>query len=222
MFKLSGHFWDQLCRPASAYCSSIDWLIDWHVVSCWRRWMVIVYRVFYKEVWVKIVAHETESLHLPSVLWRCWLGDMHMAQLMPLPLTVTCFSKIQIGFTFLVPAHPGSPGERPINRVCVCVCVSEDCCAWDWEFALVLFCLSAGFINCRLLIISCCVLSAGCGGKALCRTLNKRGQHRDSIFHFTIICPWNICLVLSVTSCVVKKVYLSLEDDFLSANCLCF
>jgi len=32
-----------------------------------------------------------------------------MAQLMPLPLTVSCFSKIQIGFTFLVPAHLGSP-----------------------------------------------------------------------------------------------------------------
>jgi len=26
-----------------------------------------------------------------------------MAQLMPLPLTVSCFCKIQIGFTFLVP-----------------------------------------------------------------------------------------------------------------------
>jgi len=42
---------------------------------------------------------------------------------MPLPLTVSCFSKIQIGFTFLVPAHPGSPGERAVKRVCVCVCV---------------------------------------------------------------------------------------------------
>ena len=31
-------------------------------------------------------------------------ADLHMAQLMPLPLTVSCFSKIQIGFTFLVPA----------------------------------------------------------------------------------------------------------------------
>ena len=38
--------------------------------------------------------------------------DLHMAQLMPLPLTVSCFSKIQIGFTFLVPAHPGSPVQR--------------------------------------------------------------------------------------------------------------
>ena len=47
-------------------------------------------------------------------------ADLHMAQLMPLPLTVSCFSKIQIGFTFLVPAHPGSPGKRAIKQVCVC------------------------------------------------------------------------------------------------------
>jgi len=46
---------------------------------------------------------------------------MHTIQLMPLPLTVSCFSKIQIGFTFLVPAHPGSPGKRTIKRVCVCI-----------------------------------------------------------------------------------------------------
>ena len=47
-------------------------------------------------------------------------ADLHMAQLMPLQLTVSCFSKIQIGFTFLVPAHPGSPGKRAVKRVCVC------------------------------------------------------------------------------------------------------
>jgi len=77
------------------------------------------------------------SIYMPSVLWRCWLGgrkgirpvktewwgagmviclqrgaDLRVAQLMPLPLTVSCFSKFQIGFTFLVPAHPGSPGKR--------------------------------------------------------------------------------------------------------------
>jgi len=39
-------------------------------------------------------------------------ANLHMAQLMPLPLTVTCFSKIQIGFTFLVPAHPGSSRKK--------------------------------------------------------------------------------------------------------------
>jgi len=83
---------------------------------------------------------------VPSVLSRCWLGgrkgiwsvktgwwgagmvicleqgaDLHMAQLMPLPLTVSCFSKIQTGFTFLVPAHLGSPGHRAVKWVCVCV-----------------------------------------------------------------------------------------------------
>jgi len=45
-------------------------------------------------------------------------ADLHMAQLMRLPLTVSCFSKIQIGYTFLVPAHPGSPGKRAVKRVC--------------------------------------------------------------------------------------------------------
>ena len=76
------------------------------------------------------------------VHWRCWLGgrksiwpvktewwgagavvclergaDLHMAQLMPLPLTVSCFSKIQIGFIFLVLAHPGGPLPAPHHSV---------------------------------------------------------------------------------------------------------
>ena len=46
-------------------------------------------------------------------------ADLHVAQLMLLPLTVSCFTKIQIGFTFLVPAHPGSPGKRAVKQVCV-------------------------------------------------------------------------------------------------------
>ena len=99
---------------------------------------------------------------LPSVLWRCWLvgkksiqlvkkterwgagvviclergADLHMAQWIPLPLTVSYFSKIQIGFTFLVPAHPGSPRQRAIKctraRVRACVCVCEGVCVWVW------------------------------------------------------------------------------------------
>ena len=48
-------------------------------------------------------------------------ADLHKAQLMPLPLTVSCFSKIQIGFTFLVPAHLGSHGKMAIKRARVCV-----------------------------------------------------------------------------------------------------
>ena len=41
-----------------------------------------------------------------------------MAQMMTLPLTVSCSSKIQVGFTFLVPAHLGSPGQQPLKGVC--------------------------------------------------------------------------------------------------------
>jgi len=52
-------------------------------------------------------------------------ADLHMAQLMPLPLTVSCFSNIQIGFAFLVPAHPGSSGKRTDKRVCVMETVSQ-------------------------------------------------------------------------------------------------
>jgi len=56
-------------------------------------------------------------------------ADLHMFQLMPLALTVSCFSKIQIGFAFLVPADLGSPGKMAVKRVCVCVCLMYIMCA---------------------------------------------------------------------------------------------
>ena len=46
-------------------------------------------------------------------------ADLHTAQLIPLPLIVSCFSKMQVGFTFLVLAHPGSPGQRAVKWLCV-------------------------------------------------------------------------------------------------------
>jgi len=58
-------------------------------------------------------------------------ADLHMTQLMPLPLTVSCFSEIQIGFTFLVPAHLGIPGKRAVKRFVLCVCsVAEWLACW--------------------------------------------------------------------------------------------
>ena len=54
-------------------------------------------------------------------------AGLHMAQLIPLPLAVSSFSKIQIGFTFLVPAQLGSPlvpDKGPLNG-CVCVQLRE-------------------------------------------------------------------------------------------------
>ena len=67
-------------------------------------------------------------------------ADLHMAQLMPLPLTVSCFSKIQTDFTFLLPAHLGSPGKGPLN-VCVCVCACACACVCVCEGVCVRVCV---------------------------------------------------------------------------------
>ena len=53
-------------------------------------------------------------------------AHLHVAHLMPLPLTVSCFSKVQIGFAFLVLAHPGSPGQRAVKHVYV-TCLTAAC-----------------------------------------------------------------------------------------------
>ena len=86
--------------------------------------------------------------------WRGYLSGARCrlahAQLMPLPLTVSCSSKIQIGFTFLVPAHPGSPGQRAVKRVCVRECVCVLC-----NSSLLLSTLRARYID-RQLRAPCC------------------------------------------------------------------
>ena len=79
-------------------------------------------------------------------------ADLHMAQLMPLPLTVSCCSKIQIGFTFLVPAHLGSPGHRAVKRgvngvyVAVAVYVANGCRRRCHNGGT---CLESGLCQCR-------------------------------------------------------------------------
>jgi len=85
---------------------------------------------------------------LPSVLWRCWLGgrkgirpvknwvvgcwrgclgwgaDFHIGQQMPLPLTISCFSKSRLVLMFLVLPFGWSRtySRRAVKRLCVCVC----------------------------------------------------------------------------------------------------
>jgi len=84
-------------------------------VSCFSRYQLI-----------RVVP---DKVPLNGCVWCRERGaDLHMAQLMmPLPLTVSCFSKIQIGFTFMIPAHPDSPGTRAVKWVCVCTCRGPQC-----------------------------------------------------------------------------------------------
>jgi len=119
---------------------------------------------------------------MPSVLWHCWVGgrkgirpvkterwgagmvicpeqgaDLHIAQLIPLPLTVSCFSKIQIGFTFLVPAHLGIPGKRAIKRVYVCESVRECDCKINW--VLDVYCLGVITVTQALFMLKIAVFA---------------------------------------------------------------
>ena len=114
--------------------------------------------------------------------------DLHMAQLMPLLLTVSCFSKIQIGFTSLVPAHLGSPDKGSLNVSCVCVCV------------VVLVCVD-------------CVLSNSVGRGQQEWACDHRGDsarwthcipRRRSRLHWTQLHGTRVCSVLcrGVPSCV--------------------
>jgi len=83
-------------------------------------------------------------------------ANLHMAQLMPLPLTVSLFSKIQICFTFLVPAYPGSPGKRAVKRGCVCVCAGIS--SYNYIYSSYLQCYYSDSFICMYFIVAiwCC------------------------------------------------------------------
>jgi len=115
---------------------------------------------------------KTEWWGVGMVICLEWGAYLHMA-LMPLPLTVSCFSKIQIGFTFLVLAHPGSPRKRAIKRVCVCMCLFL---IHTLSHARVLCrrCLSASFHTCwncyRVQPVNCDLCSSSSGLNCLLLT----------------------------------------------------
>ena len=100
---------------------------------------------------------------LASVLRYCCLGGrkgirpvknwaVGCWQLMPLPLTVSCFNRIQIGFTFLVPAHLGSPGQRAVKQVCVlpvwCRSIAADVDEVSVCFHNLVLCFLSVFFSC--------------------------------------------------------------------------
>jgi len=97
-------------------------------------------------------------------------ADLHTAQLMPLQLTVSCFCKIQIGFAFLVPAHPGSPGQRAVKRF-VCVCFMGYISALTYYlYYLLLIYTASNFYTCHI--------SALCNELIFCRWTYYRAENR--------------------------------------------
>ena len=139
MSTSSDHFSHPGIATGVAHLCLCGWIITFELNDLWHRYFAAGSFWHYRRCTVK--AKDTppfSALTLlvgqqeghPACKKTDWWGsgvviclergaDLHMAQLMPLPLTVSCFSKIQIGFTFLVPAHPGNPGKRAVKRVCV-------------------------------------------------------------------------------------------------------
>ena len=132
-----------VCWLGAALCLRGNYEGKWSKLI---RLVVVVYIQTVCGLWI-VLYLSLCSTAFPSVLWCCWLGgrkgirpvkkwvvgywhgylewgaDLYMAQQIPLLLTVSCFSKIRIDFTFLVLAYPRSPGQRAIKRVCVQCCL---------------------------------------------------------------------------------------------------
>ena len=155
------------CRRSIVLLTAGSW--KWFVASCTRvrcHAVLIVCRdgntQFCSQwqicIWCLVVCW-------PSLLWPCWLGGrkgiqpvknwvvgcwrvylsgawcrLAYGQLIPLPLTVSCFSKIQIGLPFWYRLTRVKPEKGPLNGcVCVyfvCLSVGHDCelcrdAVWD-------------------------------------------------------------------------------------------
>ena len=127
---------------------------NWYVTHIW------LCVTFWPGVHCRHFVYSYNLSAVPSVLWhlagrqpvknwvvRCWHDYLSGARCRlacgPANANTThsfsCFSKIQVGFTFLVPTHPGSPGKTEKGPLDVCVCVVIcDILAWS---TLQTFCL---------------------------------------------------------------------------------
>jgi len=139
------HMHNCMCSEIIVLCA----IACLHDMNTWLnaipRWdATLAWSVFWFPFWSHSLGRFLCIRVVDGVLWHCWLGGRKGIRLVKkwvvgcwhgylsgarsrlaygsLPLTVSCFSKIQIGFTFPVPADPGSPGQRAVKWVCVCMC----------------------------------------------------------------------------------------------------
>ena len=135
-------------------CSASGWALlqlDWleSVTQRLTQQLCIIGRPPLNDNTQSRCTHNSNYFEMPSVLWRCWLGgrkgiwpvknwvvgcwrgclgrgaDLHMVQLMPLPLTISCFSKIQIvlplWYWLIQPVIPDKIRRAVKTVACMCV-----------------------------------------------------------------------------------------------------
>jgi len=159
----------------------------------------MLYLYSYLFIYIYIFAY----CFLSSVLWHCWLGGRKgirpvktewwgagmviCLELMPLPLTVSCFSKIQIGFTYLVPAHLGSPGQRAVKCACVraCFLISVISVTFSWLWTTLKACtmMHSAYFCCQFEGSTLYITDARPEdrGLYLCEVENSAGQSYASV-----------------------------------------
>ena len=172
MIRMGVSGWMFLLVPAYPGCPGSK-AVKRSLLLLWRHWLVGTKGIRPVKNWLAV----------------CWHGflergaDLHMARLMPLPLTVSCFSKIRIGFTFLVLAHPGSPGQRAVKRLCVCVCIKK---------------LNVISYGCTLVEMSFCHLHCPSANQAD-RSRPQQQQSQERSRHVTV-CYEQILMNSAITS----------------------
>ena len=113
---------------------SWDWCTSFHCIlfCCWNLYLWLILILYSSALTLLVGRQEGHPACKKNSVVECWCGFLSGSRCRlaygPADVTVTCFSKIQIGFTFLVPAHLGSPRKRAVKRVCVCACVRAWVC----------------------------------------------------------------------------------------------
>ena len=139
------------------------------------------------------------SVQLPSVHWRCWLGGRKGIR--PIKNELGCWRDYLSGarcsciwpswchchslsLVFLVPAHPGSPRQRAVKRLCVCVHVCSLTCDLSNRCSF----------KCH---ITCCITSCTTNGKP---TRKTSPQHQNVLrwrwFNDSFVIQHSDCRVL--------------------------
>jgi len=124
-------------------------------------------------------------------------ADLHMTQRMPLSPTVSCFSKIQIGFTFLVPAHLGSPGKRVVKTgvpgMCLVYSSSPQCtfCACVWATVTVIFSVLLLLMLLWYLVFDAARVNYCIKQNCFLSVLVQCFKHKQKVFPLIIVCRYS-------------------------------
>jgi len=178
------------------------------------RWTTLWRGVITVHTFISI-CNSLQWANIQSVGVLAWLSDWSEVQTSIWPGWCHCHSlslasvKIQIGFSFLVPAHPGSPGQRAVKRVCVCACagVPVSVCVCVCMCVCVCVCACAHACLCvRACVRACVCVSVYVWARTQVRcssyeSTEHRGRRQRVENTSVQLCTWGKWELLSLSTC---------------------